>query len=100
MTTTTNHIGLPHAAIELDYSQPNCYRVRITWPCANTDRKDGITYAGLTRDVAERLVIATHAGAIMLNPQIRTDAFGNTFVSATPTVRGRAMNADLTTLGW
>lgn len=100
MTTTTNHIGLPHAAIERDDSSPNRCRVRITWPCANTDRKDGITYAGLTRDVAERLVIATHAGAIMLNPEIRTDAFGNTFVSATLTLRGRTVNADLTRLGW
>lgn len=97
MTTTTN-IGTPKATIEP--STDNLYRVRAIWTDAPVDRQQGYACDGLTRPVAERLARAIEAGAILVDPVIKTDINGKTYVSSTWMVRGRAMNADLKRLGF
>ena len=50
--------------------------------------------------LAFRLACAVHAGAVLLDPEIKTSNGGKNYLSTRCVVRGRCMNADLCSLGY
>lgn len=50
--------------------------------------------------LAQRLVAAINDGAVFADFRIGTDVHGQTYLSATSTILGRTLNADLTRLGY
>ena len=75
------------------------YIVRPVW--AMVDRPSVSSYScGKNKQLASRLAKAFHDGKAYEEPQYKRDVDGNTYVSAFCTIRMRAMNADLTKLGY
>lgn len=50
--------------------------------------------------LAFRLACAVHAGAVLLDPEIKISNGGKNYLSTRCVVRGRCMNADLCSLGY
>ncbi len=50
--------------------------------------------------LAERLVRAIRAGAVLTNPVVKTDIYGHTYLSTQSQVLGRNFNADLKRIGF
>lgn len=50
--------------------------------------------------LAKRLQKACLAGVVLVNPQIKTDIYGKTYVETNCRVLGRMLNADLKRLGF
>ena len=76
--------------------------VSTTWEGEGLDRKDGHGYAfALNKTaLAARLVRAINAGVVFVNPELKTDIYGQTYVSASSKVMGKYANADLKRLGY
>jgi hypothetical protein len=72
--------------------------VEVLW--AGVDRQRGNGWVVGSERVARRLERAIVAGAVMLDPQVRRDTSGATYVQARSAVMGRYMNADLKRLGF
>lgn len=64
------------------------------------DRPDTGGYAVRNQRTADRLKAAMLAGVVYTDPEVVTDVNGKTFVSASRTVLGRRINADLRRLGF
>ena len=91
MLTVTGHIEVSPERIEVSYY----------WEGEKIDRPSvGAMSCGSNRKLAERLKRAVDAQKVHLNPQIKTDINGKSYVSATITVNGRSLNADLKRLGY
>lgn len=75
------------------------FHVNVIWD-APVDRPCTGGYLMPNRKIAERLVAAINAGAVYVDPEIRTDINGRTYVSARARVLGRHANADLRALGF
>ena len=75
------------------------FRVSVTWS-GGVDRPTVGGYILSNRKTADRLAAAINAGAVYVDPQIRTDAYGQTYVQATSRVLGRTASADLKRLGY
>lgn len=70
------------------------------WPLwSGVDRPYG-TGISVQKKLASRLARAMEAGAVFLDPQIKTDINGNTYIEARCMVLGRHVNADLKKLGF
>ena len=80
------------------------WRVSVTWmsPTHHIDRTGGAGWQLGTKHqkLAERLVRAVNAGAVLQNPTLKVDVNGNTYVEATSSVLGRTLNSDLNRLGF
>lgn len=83
--------------IEPDKDEPGYSTVGPVW--ADVDRP--YTGGWMVRNAyVPRFVRALKAGVVEINPTVRTDVNGNTFVSAQSTVSAKRMNADLRRLGY
>ena len=76
------------------------FTVWATYPHAGTDRVTGQGWSVLSEGLADRLAAALEAGAVLVNPTIKTDTNGNTYVSASTQVLGRYLNDTLRHLGY
>lgn len=78
--------------------------VRCHFMQAGTDRTEALgwslpdTPAG--RKLAQRLAMAIDCQRVMVNPTIKADIYGRTYVEATSRVFGRYMNRDLKKIGF
>lgn len=75
------------------------FRVSVTWS-GGVDRPNVGGYILSNRKTAERLATAINAGVVYMNPEVRTDCNGATYVHATSRVLGRTASADLKRLGY
>jgi hypothetical protein len=75
------------------------WRVTTTWD-APVNRPSTHGYILGNKRTAERLVAAINAQAVYIDPEIRTDVSGQTYVSAHALVMGKYANADLRSLGF
>lgn len=108
MDTTNNGKGTmnlkPMAVITKDEQGIS---VSIEWSGIKLDRPiSGGWSVGKDRagkdhtDLAQRLVRAINAGKACVNPEVKTDINGKTYIAWTSTILGRHMNADLRRLGF
>lgn len=101
MTTTTPTILRVDLA-RTDIAGDPSITVHAVW--SGVDRPDVGGYAlpdtARGHRLAARLVAAMRAGVVYPNPVVKTDVDGQTYVSASATVLGRMMNADLKRLGF
>jgi hypothetical protein len=101
--TTTQSLR-PKAAIEWSEADEFCHAHFTVWmdyPDAGVTRPRsyGIS-CGNNRRLADRLARAVDAGVVMIDPEVRTDIYGGTYVSSTSVVSGKRLNADLKRLGY
>jgi hypothetical protein len=75
------------------------FHVNVIWD-APVDRPCTRGYLMRNRKIADRLAAAINAGAVYVDPEIRTDINGHTYVQARSLVLGRYANADLRALGF
>ncbi len=78
------------------------FHVRPLWSAPNQvlDRPEGTGYLLTQRSVAFRLKQAMLDQMVFVDPSIKTDVDGRTYVSASSRVMGRMVNADLLRLGY
>lgn len=85
-----------------DYEGKPTINVSIVWSGATLDRptSGGFGLKPTHLALAKRLAKAIDAGVVYLNPTVRTDVNGQTYVSSSCCVLGRTLNADLKRLGF
>jgi hypothetical protein len=75
------------------------FSVRGVWGGVEVDIPDTPGYLIRDRKLAERLAAAIRAGVVFVDPEVKTNVNGKTYVNARSTVLGRMVNADLRRLG-
>lgn len=83
-------------------TEPGRIHVNVVWTGVALDRPStgGWGLGANEMKLAQRLKRAIDAGAVLVDPEVKEDVYGQTFVSATSRVLGRRMNADLVRLGF
>lgn len=81
--------------IELD---GEFYSVHPVW--ADVDRPVNGGWSVKDRKTADRLAAALRAGVVIVDPSIKVDVNGQSYVSGAQQVMGKYMNADLKQLGY
>jgi hypothetical protein len=76
------------------------YHVRGVWSAPWVSRTVTTGYLVKGRALADRLAAAMEAGAVFVNPEVRVDVNGHTYVTSSSTVLARQINADLRRLGF
>jgi hypothetical protein len=90
------------ASTNIVLTSDSTYSVAGFWAVdgVNLDQPMSSGYEVRTMRLAERLAKAIRDGKVFVNPTIATDMGGKTYVSATSTVLGRTVNADLRRMGY
>lgn len=98
MTTPTPYV----AYTTVTPNARGSWDVATTWVVADDclDRTDGMGFGFQHRDLAERMARAIEDGAIFLDPEVRTDADGRTYVHATAATIGKYADVDLARMGY
>jgi hypothetical protein len=75
--------------------------ISVTAMWKGVDRPIGFCWSvGENQMLANRLKNAVESGAVFCDLEVRTNKFGETYVSATNLILGRKMNANLKHLGY
>ena len=90
------------ASILDEYGDDISITIGTTWKCAGLDRNTGRGFVlpANRPKLAARLIKAINDQVVFVNPEIKTDIGGNTYVSAHSLVMARYANKDLTELGY
>jgi hypothetical protein len=100
-TPTIARVEMTSAPADAVFEEP-MITVWTHWAGVDRSATHGYTFRDDPngRTLAERLTRAILAGVVFINPTVRTDVEGQTYVEARSAVLGRYTNADLRRLGY
>lgn len=89
----------PYARVETDPTDRRYRTVWIEW-LVDGEEISGRHGLSCTPRNAERLTRAIHDGAVLVDPEVRTDVHGGRYVAARCLVMAKYINSDLRKLGY